>query len=89
MFSVCIDGLDESEPPDEKGQWPLQILPPEGSVPEGLYLVLTSRPPDADDAPSFLRERIAALYGAEAREVALPGTGEGQGAHLQPSSAGV
>lgn len=66
---VCIDGLDESEPPDAEGRWPLQILPDDESVPDGIYLLLTSRPPDAEDAPPFLRQRVTALYGNEAREV--------------------
>ncbi len=65
---VCIDGLDESEPPDPEGNWPLQILPTDEELPEGLYLVITSRIPDEEDAPAFLRERIAVIYGSEHTE---------------------
>ena len=58
---VCIDGLDESRPPEE-GDWPLQLLPPAAAVPDGIYLLLTSRPVDNQTAPAFLRDRIAPLY---------------------------
>lgn len=71
---VCIDGLDESRPPEE-GDWPLQVLPAADLLPAGLYLVLTSRPPDDPTSPAFLRERIAPLYAGEVLEVQRPGAG--------------
>ena len=59
---VCIDGLDEAEPPDADGRWPLQVLPRPEQVPDGIYLLLSSRLPDEAGAPGFLRDRVAALY---------------------------
>jgi hypothetical protein len=66
---VCIDGLDESCPPGE-ADWPLQLLPPPDLLPDGLYLVLTSRPLDDPTAPVFLGTHIAPLYRGEMAELA-------------------
>lgn len=64
----CIDGLDEATAP-EAGDWPLSILPAPGALPEGLYLVMTSRPLDDPTSPGFLRERIAPLYAGDGSAV--------------------
>ncbi|WP_058558020.1 hypothetical protein [Thiohalocapsa sp. ML1] len=66
---VCIDGLDESRPPGE-ADWPLQLLPSPNLLPDGLYLVLTSRPLDDPTAPAFLGTHIAPLYAGALHDVA-------------------
>jgi hypothetical protein len=58
---VAIDGLDEADPPP--ASTPLQVLPRPQLLPEGIYLVLTSRPVDDADAPGFLATHVEALYG--------------------------
>jgi hypothetical protein len=57
---VAIDGLDEADAPPDS---PLRVLPRGEELEEGLYLVLTSRPVGAADAPGFLATDVEALYG--------------------------
>ncbi len=63
---VVIDGLDEAEPPG--GDTPLKLLPRLEDMPDGLYLLLTSRPIGQDGAPVFLDEVVAPLYDPTAKE---------------------
>jgi hypothetical protein len=58
---VAIDGLDEADPPPES--MPLQVLPHPNELPQGIYLLLTSRPVGDVDAPGFLTTHVQALYG--------------------------
>lgn len=60
---VVIDGLDEAEPPDVPS--PIRLLPPPSLLPAGLYLLLTSRPVGAVDAPRFLADHVAPLYAGD------------------------
>jgi hypothetical protein len=57
---VAIDGLDEADPPPDAS--PLDILPSEGALTDGLFLLLTSRPVGDADAPRFLRSHVLPLY---------------------------
>lgn len=69
----CIDGLDEAPEPDaDQDNWPLALLPRPELLPDGLYLVLTSRPAADPTSPAFLRRQVAALYPGTALEVAEP-----------------
>jgi hypothetical protein len=60
---VAIDGLDEADPPP--GSTPLQVLPRPEALPEGIYLVLTSRPVGDPDTPAFLASHVERLYGGD------------------------
>jgi hypothetical protein len=44
----------------------LQVLPSPDALPEGIYLVLTSRPVGDPDTPAFLASHVERLYGGGA-----------------------
>jgi hypothetical protein len=56
---IAIDGLDELRDP-EGGFSPLDYFPPAAAIPDGVMLLLTSRPPV--DCPPWLRQRLAADF---------------------------
>ena len=53
---ICLDGLDELRPPDADGSL-LDFIPGPEALPEHTYLLLTSRPFDAEGCPPWVRER--------------------------------
>ena len=55
---VCIDGLDELKH-DPAGSL-LDFLPPSEALPNGVYLLLTSRPPA--ECPGWVREALSTRY---------------------------
>jgi hypothetical protein len=56
---VCVDRLHESRPPGD-ADWPVQVVQPPDLLPEGLYLVLTSRPLDDPTARPALSGQLSA-----------------------------
>lgn len=54
---LIVDGLDETDDP-EKGESPIDLLPHSGDLPEGLYILLTSRLAEEPDCPGFVASHI-------------------------------
>ncbi|MBO8087718.1 MAG: hypothetical protein J7D61_16915, partial [Marichromatium sp.] len=69
---ICLDGLDELRPPDADGSL-LDFIPSSDTLPERTYLLLTSRPLDAEGCPRWVRERTDQLRhgGIESRAADL------------------
>lgn len=64
-FILAIDGLDEAEDPAKAGPRGsvISLLPDESMLPDGIFLLLTSRLPNGtDEVPAFLSEMIVPLY---------------------------
>jgi len=68
---IALDGLDELRPP-ERERSALDFIPAPATLPDGVYLLLTSRPlDDAQACPSWLGPRLVPRLG--------PGQGPRQG----------
>src|SRR5262249_39058514 len=59
---ICLDGLDELRQTDERSI--VDFIPRPEQMPEGFYLLLTSRTPK--ECPAWLRERLEARAAREA-----------------------
>jgi tetratricopeptide (TPR) repeat protein len=60
---LAIDGLDETDPPEQRDSL-LHLLPRPEQLTTGLYLLLTSRRPQDADCPRWLGAALAVRVGA-------------------------
>ncbi|MHB8350629.1 MAG: P-loop domain-containing protein, partial [Vulcanimicrobiaceae bacterium] len=65
---IVIDGLDEADPPATSDSL-IDLLPPGSVLPQGLYILLTSRPIDDDDCPQWLGPAINQLGVTRTRSI--------------------
>jgi tetratricopeptide (TPR) repeat protein len=69
---ICLDGLDELPKPAAHAQGILDFLPSPDRLPPGLFLLLTSRPPDDRDCPHWIAARLHQRLGQHPDQERLP-----------------
>ncbi len=69
---ICLDGLDELPEPGPGESGILDYLPAPERLPPGVFLLLTSRPPDAGDCPRWIGDSVQRRLGHHPDQARLP-----------------